>query len=125
MDKSVSALLDDLGDRGMLDDTLVVMAGEFGRTPKITTLPSAKLPGRDHWGALQTVFFAGAGVPGGAIIGKSDKLGGYPTDDPQKPENFASTIYRALGIPSTMPWYDSVDRPHFIHHGNPIPGLIS
>lgn len=125
MDKAVSALLDDLEGRGMLDDTLVVMAGEFGRTPKISTLPSAKLPGRDHWGALQSVFFAGAGVPGGAIIGKSDKMGGYPVEDPQKPENFGATIYRALGIPSRMPWYDSVDRPHFIYHGDSIPGLIS
>ena len=122
-DNSYAALLNDLDDRGLLETTLVITAGEFGRTPKINT--DKKGPGRDHWGALQTVFFAGAGVPGGAIIGKSDKLGGYPTDDPQKPENFASTIYRALGIPSTMPWYDSVDRPHFIHHGNPIPGLIS
>ncbi len=124
-DRAVSALLDDLEDRGLLEDTLVVMASEFGRTPKISTLPSATLPGRDHWGALQSVWFAGAGVPGGAVIGKSDKIGGHPTEDPQKPENFAATIYRALGIPQNAWWEDAVERPNFIYHGDPIPGLIS
>lgn len=123
-DRAVSALLDDLADRGMLDDTLVVMAGEFGRTPKITLLAQhyAK-PGRDHWGALQTVFFAGGGIQGGRVIGSSDNLGAYPETDPQKPENFAATIYRALGLPRTTAWHDDLDRPHYIYHGEPIPGL--
>ena len=123
MDRSVSALLDDLHDRGLLDSTLVIMAGEFGRTPKITTIPSAKLPGRDHWGPVQSVFFAGGGVPGGAIIGSSDKHGGYPASDPQTPENFAATIYTALGIPQTAVWHDDLTRPHQVFHGQPIPGL--
>ena len=124
MDKSVSALLDDLHDRGLLENTLVIMAGEFGRTPKITQLPSAKLPGRDHWGLVQSVFFAGGGVPGGAVIGSSDKHGGYPASDPQTPENFAATIYHALGIPQTTVWHDELSRPHQVYHGQPIPGLI-
>ena len=124
MDRSVSALLDDLKDRGLLDNTLVIMAGEFGRTPKITTLPSSKLPGRDHWGLVQSVFFAGGGVHGGAVIGSSDKHGGYPASDPQTPENFAATIYDALGIPHTTVWHDELARPHQVYHGQPIPGLI-
>lgn len=124
-DRAVSALLDDLHESGMLQDTLIVMAGEFGRTPKITHLPQHyKLPGRDHWGMVQTVFFAGGGVRGGNVIGASDRIGGYPAESPQKPENMAATIYQALGLPDTTVWYDSVERPHPIYFGAPIPGLI-
>ena len=81
------------------------MAGEFGRTPKISHLPQHyKLPGRDHWGAVQTVFFAGGGVQGGTVIGSSDKIGAYPAADPQTPENMAATIYESLGIPPIAVW---------------------
>jgi len=126
MDRAVSALLDDLDASGLLQNTLVVMAGEFGRTPKVFRLPRHyKLPGRDHWGAVQTVFFAGGGVAGGRVIGASDKQGGYPAADPQKPENMAATIYRALGIPSTAVWKDEVDRPHHVYFGEPITGLTA
>jgi hypothetical protein len=122
-DRALSALLDDLAAEGLLDSTLIVMAGEFGRTPKISTLPGMKLPGRDHWGAVQTVFFAGGGVRGGTVIGSSDRNGGHPASLPQRPENMAATIYHALGIPSTAVWHDAEDRPHQIYHGDPIPGL--
>jgi hypothetical protein len=124
-DRAVSALLEDLSDRGMLDDTLVVMAGEFGRTPKVFTFEGAKtrLPGRDHWGAVQSVFFAGGGTRGGVVIGESDKLGGYPKSDPQTPENMAATIYESLGLPRTLVWKDPLDRPHHVYHGDPIRGL--
>ena len=123
-DRAVSALLDDLHETGLLDQTLVVMAGEFGRTPKLSLLPgSYQFPGRDHWGASQTVFFAGGGVRGGTVIGATDKIGAYPTDKPQHPENLAATIYRSLGIPATAVWQDELDRPHQIYHGNPIDGL--
>ena len=124
-DKALSALLDDLSQSGLLDSTLIVMAGEFGRTPKITHLPQHyKLPGRDHWGAVQTVFFAGGGIQGGRVIGTSDKVGGYPVNDAQKPENMAATIYSALGIPDTAAWHDDLDRPHHIYHAEPIRGLL-
>ncbi len=123
-DKALAALLDDLHESGLLDSTLIVMAGEFGRTPKITTLPQYyKLPGRDHWGAVQTVFFAGGGVKGGTVVGSSDKNGGFPATDPQTPENMAATIYQSLGIPATAAWHDAEDRPHHIYHGRPIAGL--
>ena len=123
-DRALSALLDDLQSSGLLDETLIVMGGEFGRTPKITTLPdNYKGPGRDHWGAVQTLFFAGGGVKGGNVIGASDKIGAYPADSPQNPENMAATMYSSLGIPRTAAWHDEFDRPHHIYHGTPIPGL--
>ncbi len=122
-DRALSALLDDLVAAGLLGSTLIVMAGEFGRTPKVSKLPNSKLPGRDHWGPVQTVFFAGGGVHGGTVVGASDKIGGYPSLDAQKPENMAATIYRALGLPETIAWKDALDRPHHIYQGEPIRGL--
>jgi hypothetical protein len=123
-DKALSALLDDLNESGLLESTLIVMAGEFGRTPKITHLRQFyKRPGRDHWGAVQTVFFAGGGVRGGTVIGSSDKIGGFPASQPQRPENMAATIYQSLGIPSLAVFHDALDRPHQIYGGEPIPGL--
>lgn len=124
-DRAVSALIEDLDQRGLLDDVLIVMAGEFGRTPKVFTFKGAKsnLPGRDHWGAVQSVFFAGGGVKGGTVIGSSDRIGGYPATDPQKPENMAATIYDALRLPRTITWQDRLDRPHHVYHGEPIKGL--
>jgi hypothetical protein len=124
MDRAVSALLDDLKDRGLLESTLIVMAGEFGRTPKISTLPGASHPGRDHWGAVQSVFFAGGGVPGGAVIGSSDREGGQPASDAQTPENLAATIFHALGIPRDTQWLDVQQRPFPLYHADPIRGLV-
>ncbi len=122
-DKAVSALLDDLEARGLLDSTLIVMAGEFGRTPKVSTIAPYKGPGRDHWGAVQSLMLAGGGVKGGTVIGSSDKNGAYPSEDPQTPENLAATIYSALGLPKETAWTDAENRPHFIYHGEPIKGL--
>ena len=123
-DRALSALIDDLHAAGRLDSTLIVMAGEFGRTPRISGLPQHyKLPGRDHWGAVQSVFVAGGGVKGGTIIGSSDKQGGYPTADPQKPENLAATIYHHLGIPATAVWKDDLERPHAVYWGEVVRGL--
>ncbi len=124
-DRALSALLDDLSESGLLESTLIVMAGEFGRTPKISHLSQYyKLPGRDHWGAVQTVFFAGGGIKGGTVIGASDRIGGYPRSEPQTPENMAATIYGALGIPASMQWKDAEERPHQVYYGEPIKGLV-
>ena len=124
-DQAIGALLDDLSESGLLDETLVVIASEFGRTPRVFTLPRVyKTAGRDHWGAVQTVLFAGAGVRGGNVIGSSDKIGAYPDSSPQRPEDFAATIYNALGLPATAAWPDTDGRPHYIYHGRPIPGLM-
>ncbi len=122
----MSALIDDLRAAGQLDETLIVVAGEFGRTPKITLLPAHyKLPGRDHWGAVQSVLFAGGGVRGGNVIGRSDAIGAYPADQPVSPEDFAATIYHALGIPRNAEWHDASERPHQVYHGEPIAGLFA
>lgn len=121
-DKALRALLDDLEQRGLLDSTLIVMAGEFGRTPRISTLTQHyKGPGRDHWGSVQSVFLAGGGVKGGRVVGSSDKNGGYPATDPQSPENFAATIYSALGLPKTAAWTDAESRPHHLYHADQMP----
>jgi hypothetical protein len=125
-DRAVSALLDDLDGRGLLGSTLIVMAGEFGRTPRVFGLPQHyKLPGRDHWGAAQTVWLAGGGVRGGTVIGATDKQGAYPKADPQTPECLAATIYSALGIPQETMWRDAEGRPHHVYYGDPIRGLMS
>lgn len=123
-DRALSALLDDLQEQGQLPETLVVVGSEFGRTPKISSLSSSALPGRDHWGACQSILLAGGGVPGGAVIGSSDRSGAYPASDPQTPENLAATIYQALGLPRSMTWHDTTGRPHFLYGGEPIQGLL-
>ena len=121
-DKALVALLDDLTDRGLLDSTLIIAAGEFGRTPRVSTLTQFyKGPGRDHWGSVQSLFLAGGGVKGGKVLGSSDKTGGYPSNDPQSPENFAATIYSSLGLPKTAAWHDAENRPHFVYHADPMP----
>ena len=124
-DRALSALLDDLQGSGLLESTLVVMGSEFGRTPKLSTLTeSYTAAGRDHWGAVQSVLFAGGGIHGGSVIGSSDRLGAYPNKSPQTPENMAATIYQALGVPHSAVWRDEVERPSPIYHGEPIPGLL-
>lgn len=125
-DKALSALLEDMAASGLLDETLVVVASEFGRTPKISHLTQHyKLPGRDHWGALQSVLIAGGGIASGQCLGKSDALGAYPSDRPVTPEELAATIYHALGIPATATWSDAETRPHAIYYGEPIRELFT
>jgi uncharacterized protein (DUF1501 family) len=124
MDRAVSALLDDLDSRGLLQETLIVMGSEFGRTPKLSKLPGVTLPGRDHWGGCQSILLAGGGIRGGNVIGKSDRLGAYPAEAAQRPENLAATIYDALGIPRTVEWHDPLGRPHTVYDGEPIRGLV-
>jgi uncharacterized protein (DUF1501 family) len=126
MDQCVSALLDDLHDRGLLESTMIVMAGEFGRTPRITGLSQFyELPGRDHWGAVQSVFFAGGGVRGGTVIGSSDRNGAFPHTARQTPENMTATIYQALGIDRHAMWHDATSRPFHVYHADPIEGLTA
>lgn len=118
-DQSVSALLDDLAESGLLETTLVIVMGEFGRTPKIN-----KDAGRDHWGPANSALFAGAGVQGGSIIGATDKLAAYVTENKQTPENVAATIYNTLGIPRESQWLDFDGRPHELYRGEPIADLF-
>jgi len=115
LDQAYSALLDDLSARGMLDDTLVVMLGEFGRTPKINPAQ-----GRDHWGACQSVVLAGGGVRGGQLYGSSDQHAAYPKSNPVSPEDLIATMYHALGIPIESLIYDRERRPHKVSEGRPL-----
>ena len=123
-DRALSALIDDLDDSGMLETTLVVVCSEFGRTPKISRLEQHyKLPGRDHWGATQSMLMAGGGVAGGRVIGETDRIGAYPVDEPVTPQNLAATLYQTLGIPRSANWHDLGGRPYHVYEADPIAGL--
>jgi hypothetical protein len=106
LDIALAALLDDLKERGLLDDTLVLVMGEFGRTPKLNT--SA---GRDHWPRVFSVLLAGAGIRGGQVIGASDASAESPKDRPVTPSDLACTIYRLLGIDPDLTFHTSDGRP--------------
>jgi hypothetical protein len=125
LDQALSALLDDLDARGLLSRTLIVMGGEFGRTPRISTLPGAKLAGRDHWGAAQSLFFAGAGVRGGTVVGATDRLGGHPKTRPYRPSDLAATVYHVLGLGPSPEYRDRLGRPFAATPGSPIAPLFA
>lgn len=106
VDATVAALIDDLDQRGMLDSTLVIVLGEFGRTPKIN-----KDAGRDHWSQAMSVMMAGAGIPGGQIIGATDRAGYNAVDRVLSPEHFVSSVYRKLGMDPDQILYTPQGRP--------------
>lgn len=119
LDQGLSALLEDLHDRGMLERTLIAAAGEFGRTPKVNNTG-----GRDHWGACQSALFAGGGIRGGQVYGKSDKIAAYPTENSVSPGDFLATIYHAMGIDPQGEVIDKEKRPHRIVDGSPVTPLF-
>jgi hypothetical protein len=120
-DQALSALLEDLEVRGLLDETLVVVVGEFGRTPKVAANP---YPGRDHWPACYSALLAGAGVRGGLVYGASDRIGAYVKDNPVSPEDFGATLFHALGIsPETRLSPDGATRP--ASAGRPVVDLFA
>ncbi len=119
LDTAYTALLEDLSDRGMLDDTLVVWMAEFGRTPKINGAG-----GRDHWGPVFSVALAGGGVKGGAVHGASDKLAAYPKDGRVTPQDLHATIYHCLGIPRDAEIHDSLGRPLAVYRGEPVKQIL-
>ena len=119
-DKAFPALLEDLESRGLLDETLVVVAGEFGRTPKLNATA-----GRDHWPNCYTQLMAGGGVRGGQIYGESDRIGAYVKDKPVSPEDFHATVLHAFGVDSQTFIRDHLDRPIRVTEGEPIRALFS
>lgn len=119
VDQGLSALIDDLDDRGRLDDTLILCLGEFGRTPKINGNA-----GRDHWGPCSTTFVAGGGLRTGQVIGASDKIGAYPTTEPIAPADVHATMYHTLGIDPEHLIHDQLGRPSAICTGRVISQLI-
>ena len=120
-DASISALLDDLTSRGLLERTLVVVMGEIGRTPKINGGA-----GRDHWEFCYTVMMAGGGIKGGFTYGSSDRRGAYPSTNPVSASDIIATIYHALGIPADQEIRDRQDRPVLlVPDGTPIRELFA
>jgi hypothetical protein len=113
-DQAVAALITDLSQRGLLDTTMVIALGEFGRTPKISTLQGESKGGRDHWGSAMSILFAGAGTPGGQVIGGTDRLGHAPDERPLSPENFVATVYTKLGIDPGKHYITPANRPAFL-----------
>lgn len=119
LDQGFSALLEDLHQRGMMEDTLIVWLAEFGRTPKINSKA-----GRDHWAACNTVLLAGAGIPGGQVHGASDRQAAYPVLDPVRPEDLAASMYHLLGIDPHTTLRTPDDRPVALSAGNPLFNLM-
>lgn len=123
-DACYSALLEDLHDRGLLEETLVVVAAEMGRTPKVgDPRTGGKGPaGRDHWIHCQSALFAGGGIRGGTVYGASDRIGAYPAERAVGPENLAATVYHGLGIVDRLIIRDRLGRPlSLLEDGEPLP----
>ena len=118
-DQALAALIEDLDQRGLLDSTLIVATGEFGRTPKINANA-----GRDHWPHCYSVLLAGGGVRGGAVFGSSDRFGGYPATDPVTPGDLAATIFWRFGIDHAAEIHDPTGRPHRLTTGEPLRKLF-
>jgi hypothetical protein len=120
LDAALGVLVDELDSSGMLDQTLIVVMGEFGRTPKVSTLPGEKIPGRDHWASVYSGLFAGAGVVGGRVIGKSDRIGARPVSTSYTPFDIGATIYQALGLDPESEIRDAQNRPSRVCSGTPM-----
>jgi hypothetical protein len=119
LDQSLSALLADLDERGLLDETLVVCLGEFGRTPKINANA-----GRDHWGECSSALLAGGGIRGGYVLGASDRHAAWPVSDPVEPSDIQATLYHCLGLDPRQLIYDELQRPFSISEGKVLKQLL-
>lgn len=128
MDRAVSSLVTDLHERGLLEEVLVVVMGEFGRTPRLNQhgVPGATgIPGRDHWGQVMSVALAGGGVPGGIVVGASNAGGEYPVESPCTPQDLLATLYRLLGVDPHREYPDREGRPTpVLPGGTPIRELV-
>jgi hypothetical protein len=118
-DRAVSALLDDLAARGLLEETLVIVMGEFGRSPKINSKG-----GREHWPQVQSILLAGAGIRAGSVYGASDKDGGLPADLPVSPADLTATFLHLLGVPVETELRDPTGRPFVASEGTVVRGVL-
>ncbi|QDS95712.1 hypothetical protein FF011L_45120 [Roseimaritima multifibrata] len=125
LDQGLAALTDDLTESGLMDQTMVIVMGEFGRTPRVSTLPGQTLPGRDHWAHAYSGLFAGAGVRGGQVLGTTDAQAAYPVTQSWSPADVCSTIFNALGIDHDVRINDRLNRPHDLLNGIPITSLYT
>ena len=119
-DLAVSALLDDLVSRGMLDETLVVVMSEFGRSPRMNIVA-----GRDHWGSVFSIALAGGGIRGGTVYGSSDEIGAFPKSGRVGPEDITATILHCLGIAPESELFDAQGRPHVVSRGQAIQSILT
>jgi hypothetical protein len=132
IDRCLSGFLDDLESRGLLDETLVVMCGEMGRTPRISPISATGknasgepfTPGRHHWGDVFPCFFAGGGIAPGRVIGHTDRVAGLPASEAYTPSDLAATIFHCLGIAPDAEFHDSEHRPFRLYQGQPIAALL-
>ena len=125
LDAGLAALTDDLNASGKLDETLLIVMGEFGRTPKVSTLPGQTIPGRDHWAHAYSGLFAGAGVQGGQVIGQTDGQAAYPVTRSWSPADICSTVFNSLGVPHDVTITDPLTRPHHLLNGTVIDPLYT
>jgi len=132
LDHCLSGFLDDLEQRGLLDETLVVMCGEMGRTPRISPISAGGrnasgeifTPGRHHWGDVFPCFFAGGGIRPGQVIGRTDREGGQPVSEASTPADLGATLFHLLGIGRDAEFHDAQGRPYRFYRGTPIRPLI-
>jgi uncharacterized protein (DUF1501 family) len=121
MDLGVAALINDLDQRGLLDNTMVIMLGEFGRTPKVN-----KDAGRDHWPHAMSVLMAGAGIPRGQVVGATDAKGYYASENVHRPEDFAASLYTKMGIDPNQTLHTNTGRPvQLVSNGRLIKELFA
>jgi uncharacterized protein (DUF1501 family) len=125
LESVVATLIEDLDERGLLDTTLVMVMGEFGRTPQISTLPGSTTPGRDHWSSAISVLVAGCGTPRGQVVGATDARGYAAIEKIYAPENLVSSVYLKLGIDPDKVLYNSSGRPaHLVSDPRPIAEIM-
>ena len=126
-DESFSALIEDLDLRGLLDETLVICMGEFGRAPRVALEPqfAGSSPGRKHWATVYSIVFAGAGVQRGAVVGASDRFGAEPITERYAPWDVAATVFHALGIDPGAQFTDTLGRPFHIADGTSMASIYS
>jgi len=125
LDQGLAAMMDDLSTSGLLEQTLVIVMGEFGRTPKISTLPGESVSGRDHWAHAYSGLFAGAGVRGGQVVGQTDAIAAYPVSRSWSPADVCTTVFDALGINHDAQLIDPLGRPNHLLNGDVIEPLYS
>lgn len=124
LDQGLAALMNDLSSSGLLEQTLVIVMGEFGRTPKISTLPGSTIAGRDHWASVYSALFAGAGVRGGQVVGESDSMAAYPVSRSWSPADVCTTVFNSLGVAHDAVVIDPLGRPNHLLNGDVITPLF-
>ncbi len=125
LDQGLAALTDDLIASGLLDQSLVIVMGEFGRTPRVSKLPGKTVPGRDIGLILISLFFGGAGVRGGQVVGQSDSIAAYPVSRSWSPADVCTTLFNALGVSHQTSVTDPLRRTHHLLNGNVISPLYT